>query len=87
MDPAQTQSVQVSASSPLSASCGLTAPDPGQHVALGSSIQPQVSSNAANLLKKCATDPLWFYDAKSPEQLAQSYRDIALKLSALYLAK
>ena len=47
----------------------------------------QVSSNAANLLKKCATDPLWFYDAKSPEQLAQSYRDIALKLSALYLAK
>ncbi len=47
----------------------------------------QVSSNAANLLKKCATDPLWFYDAKSPEQLAQSYRDIALKLSSLYLAK
>ena len=47
MGPAQTQSVQVSASSPLSTSCGLTAQDPGQHVALGSSIQPQVSSNAA----------------------------------------
>jgi BNR repeat-like domain len=38
--------VQVSTSSPLSAACGLTAPDPGQRVAVGSAIQPQVSSNA-----------------------------------------
>ena len=47
MGPAQTLSVQVSTASPLDASCGLTAPDPGQHVAVGSAIQPQVSSNAA----------------------------------------
>jgi hypothetical protein len=47
----------------------------------------QVSSSAASLLRNCATEPTWFYDAKNPEQLAQSYRDIALKLSALYLSK
>ncbi len=47
----------------------------------------QVTSSAATFLKSCATDPTWFYDAKNPEQLAQSYRDVALKLSALYLSK
>ena len=47
----------------------------------------QVSSSAARLLKDCATEETWFYDAKSPEQLAQSYRDIAIKLTELYLSK
>jgi hypothetical protein len=45
--PPQTLSVQVSTSSPLTATCGLNSPDPGQHVAPGSAVQPQVSSNVA----------------------------------------
>ena len=47
----------------------------------------QVGSNAANLLKNAPRIRFGSTMPRSPEQLAQSYRDIALKLSALYLAK
>jgi len=45
------------------------------------------SSESYQTLYQCATDPGYFYDAKDGEQLKQAFRDIALKLSSLYLSK
>lgn len=42
---------------------------------------------AMETLNQCATDPTKFYDAKDGEQLKRAFRDIALKLSSLYLSK
>jgi len=44
-------------------------------------------SEAYQTLYQCATDPTKFYDASDGEQLKQAFRDIAIKLSSLYLSK
>lgn len=44
------------------------------------------NQTAISTLQYCATDPNKFYNAEDGDQLKQSFRDIALKLSALYLA-
>ncbi len=45
------------------------------------------NSTATNMLKACASNPDQFYEAENGEQLKQSFRDIALKISDLYLSK
>jgi hypothetical protein len=45
------------------------------------------SSESYQTLYRCATDPGMFYDAKDEDQLKQAFRDIAIKLSSLYLSK
>jgi Flp pilus assembly protein TadG len=45
------------------------------------------SPTAVNTLQNCATDAAHYYDAEDGEQLKQSFRDIALKISSLYLTK
>jgi hypothetical protein len=45
------------------------------------------SSGAYQTLYQCATDPTKFYDVNDGEQLKQAFRDIAIKLSSLYLSK
>lgn len=45
------------------------------------------NQNAINTLNQCATDPTKFYNAEDGEQLKQAFRDIALRLSSLYLSK
>ena len=45
------------------------------------------SSPANQLLQQCATDPNKFYNAEDGEELKQAFRDIALKLSSLYISK
>jgi Putative Flp pilus-assembly TadE/G-like len=49
----------------------------------------QVGNNqtAVDTLTQCATDPSKFYNAADGNQLRQAFRDIALKLSSLYLSK
>jgi uncharacterized protein YegL len=42
---------------------------------------------AMETLNQCATDPTKYYNADDGEQLKQAFRDIALKLSSLYLSK
>jgi hypothetical protein len=42
---------------------------------------------AINTMNTCATDPGKFYNAEDGEQLKDAFRDIALKLSSLYLSK
>lgn len=42
---------------------------------------------AIDTLSTCATDPTKFYNAASGEQLRQAFRDIAVKISNLYLAR
>ena len=44
-------------------------------------------STADQTMAQCATSPGHYYSASSGEQLKQAFRDIALKISALYLAK
>ena len=46
-----------------------------------------ITSSAKDVLNSCATEPGKFYEAKDEEELRQAYRDIALKLSSLYLSK
>ena len=46
-----------------------------------------ITSSAKDVLTSCATEPGKFYVAKDEEELRQAYRDIALKLSSLYLSK
>lgn len=43
-------------------------------------------SSARTTLKTCATDAAHFYDASDGEELKAAFRDIALKVSSLYLA-
>ncbi len=45
------------------------------------------NATAINTLMQCASDPTKFYQAEDGEQLKQSFRDIALKISSLYLDK
>ncbi|KAB2937859.1 MAG: VWA domain-containing protein [Hyphomicrobium sp.] len=45
------------------------------------------SSTAAQTLRQCATDPTKYYNAGDGEELKQAFRDIALKLSSLYISK
>lgn len=45
------------------------------------------SGQSRDTLRQCATDPDHFYTAESGEQLRQAFRDIALKISDLYLTK
>jgi Flp pilus assembly protein TadG len=45
------------------------------------------SSESYQTLYQCATNPGHFYNAEDGEQLKQAFRDIALKLSSLYLSK
>jgi hypothetical protein len=42
---------------------------------------------AIDTLSQCATDPSKFYNADDGEQLKQAFRDIALKISQLYLTQ
>lgn len=42
---------------------------------------------AKNLMNQCATDPTKVYIADNGDQLRSAFRDIALKLSSLYLSK
>lgn len=44
-------------------------------------------STADTTMLQCATSPGHYYSAADGEQLKQAFRDIALKISALYLAK
>jgi Flp pilus assembly protein TadG len=45
------------------------------------------STTAVNTLKSCASDSSKYYDAEDGEKLKQSFLDIALKISSLYLSK
>jgi hypothetical protein len=45
------------------------------------------NQTAVNTLTQCATDPTKFYNAADGTQLQQAFRDIAIKLSSLYLSK
>ena len=45
------------------------------------------NQTAINTLSSCATDSSKFYNADDGEQLKQSFRDIALKISTLYLSR
>jgi hypothetical protein len=45
------------------------------------------NAGALDVLKSCATDPGKYYDAKDEDELQQAFRDIALKLSSLYISK
>jgi len=48
---------------------------------------PSTDTTAINLLTQCASDPAKFYSAADGTQLQQAFRDIAIKLSSLYLSK
>lgn len=45
------------------------------------------NNTALNMLRDCASGPTQFYQADDGEQLKQAFRDIALKISNLYLTK
>jgi hypothetical protein len=45
------------------------------------------NNSALNLLRNCASSTTHFYEAENGEQLKQAFRDIALKISTLYLTK
>lgn len=45
----------------------------------------QVSTNAKNMLKACATDHAHYYDATSGQALRMAFRDIALRISSIRL--
>jgi Flp pilus assembly protein TadG len=45
------------------------------------------NASAQDVLSSCATTPGQYYDAKDEDELKQAFRDIALKLSSLYLSK
>jgi Flp pilus assembly protein TadG len=45
------------------------------------------NTTAYQTLSQCATDPTKIYNAVDGEQLKQAFRDIALKLSSLYISK
>jgi hypothetical protein len=44
------------------------------------------SQPARDLMTQCATDPTQVYLADNGDQLKQAFRDIALKISSLYLS-
>lgn len=45
------------------------------------------SQTAITTLQNCATDASHYYDAEDGEKIKQAFRDIALKISSLYLTK
>ena len=50
-------------------------------------LPPADRTRALDALQSCGTDINHFYNALSAEQLKQSFRDIALQLTTLHLAK
>ena len=46
-----------------------------------------VNSTADQTMQQCATSPGHYYSAQGGEQLRQAFRDIALKISTLYLSR
>jgi hypothetical protein len=50
-------------------------------------IGAQVSDNAKTFLKSCATDNNHYYDATDGVKLQAAFRDIALKISSLRVAR
>jgi Flp pilus assembly protein TadG len=46
-----------------------------------------ITNSAKDVLSNCATDAGKYYNAKDDEELKQAFRDIALKLSSLYISK
>ena len=46
-----------------------------------------IGQTAIDTLNQCATEPGKFYSADNGDQLKQAFRDIALKLTSLYLSK
>ncbi len=48
---------------------------------------PSTDTTAINLLTQCASAPNMFYSAADGTQLQQAFRDIAIKLSSLYISK
>jgi Flp pilus assembly protein TadG len=45
------------------------------------------NASAKDVLSSCASEPGKYYDAKDVDELKQAFRDIALKLSSLYISK
>jgi Flp pilus assembly protein TadG len=45
------------------------------------------NASALDVLTTCASDPGKYYDAQDEDELQQAFRDIALKLSSLYISK
>ena len=45
------------------------------------------NSAASQTLSQCATDPTKYYNADDGEELKQAFRDIAIKLTTIYLSK
>jgi hypothetical protein len=45
------------------------------------------NASAQDVLSSCATEPGKYYNAEDEDELKQAFRDIALKLSSLYLSK
>jgi hypothetical protein len=45
------------------------------------------NQTAIDTLNQCASEPGKFYTAENGEQLKQAFRDIAIKLTSLYLSK
>lgn len=50
-------------------------------------LQGSERSDAEKVLKDCSSQPRNFYNASDPEQLKQAFRDIALRISTLYLTQ
>lgn len=50
-------------------------------------LNPADRTRAENTLMSCGSDVSHFYNAIDSEQLRVSFRDIAMKLSTLFLAK
>lgn len=50
-------------------------------------LAPADKARAVDILETCGTDLQHFYDALNAEQLKQSFRDIAMQLSQLYVAR
>lgn len=50
-------------------------------------LPPADKARAMDTLQSCGTDIHHFYDALNTEQLKQSFRDIAMQLSQLYIAR
>lgn len=51
------------------------------------SLSPADKARAIDTLQSCGTDLSHFYEALNAEQLKQSFRDIAMQLTQLYVAK
>jgi len=48
--------------------------------------QLPANGQSVDTLRQCASDPDKFFSAENGDQLKQAFREIALRISALYLA-